>query len=105
MTIPALVYKILTQDQWRTLAEQGEFRGSPDDLRDGFIHLSNKAQVRGTLDKHFRSAGAVVIVEISTDNMADELKMEVSRGGQQFPHLYRALSVTEVVRQCERDEF
>lgn len=33
------VYKIFRQAEWKTFQQEGHFKGSMDDLRDGFIHL------------------------------------------------------------------
>jgi len=51
--MPIMIFKILTLPQWETLQATHEFHGSPDDKRDGFIHLSCGAQLQGTLDKHY----------------------------------------------------
>lgn len=85
------VYKILTQDQWQDFAREQTFRGSPDDVRDGFIHLSSQAQLKGTLDKHYRDTPTVVIARFLKDRFGENLRWEVSRGGAKFPHLYAPL--------------
>ena len=50
---PTTAYKILSADELATLEREGQFAGSADDLRDGYIHLSTAAQLDGTLAKHF----------------------------------------------------
>ena len=42
---PEQIYKILRQAEWTQLQITEVFDGSPDDLRDGFIHLSTAAQL------------------------------------------------------------
>jgi len=93
-----LVYKILRQDEWAKLRRKGVFQGSTDDDRDGFIHLSTKDQLQGTLDKHYTAGDVVILAEVSAGTIADNLKYEVSRGGAEFPHLYGVLRLGDVTR-------
>lgn len=86
---PAYVFKILLEDEWRTCESTGEFSGSPDDERDGFVHLSTEDQVEGTLNKYFPSERRVIIARVATLGL--DVRMEVSRGGAAFPHLYAPL--------------
>jgi hypothetical protein len=47
------IYKICPASAWREAERQGVFRGSADDIRDGYIHFSTAAQVAETARKHF----------------------------------------------------
>jgi uncharacterized protein (DUF952 family) len=87
-----LVFKIATATQWASAVETGAFAGSIDDLRDGFIHLSAGDQLSGTLAKHFRGQSDLVLIAFTALSLAPELKWEVSRGGDLFPHLYAPLA-------------
>ena len=75
----------------------GEFSGSDLDHRDGFIHLSSRKQVAGTLERHFAGVADLVIVEIDANAIAASVRWEVSRGGELFPHLYGRLPRSAVV--------
>lgn len=88
------IYKIATVEQWRTAELKGVFHGAPVDLADGFIHFSTAAQVAETLAKHFAGQRDLLLVAVDADQFGDELRWEVSRGGQRFPHLYASLPVT-----------
>jgi uncharacterized protein (DUF952 family) len=93
------VFKICRASEWRAMQEQREWRGSPDDVRDGFIHLSTAAQVTGTLAKHFAGEADLVLLRVSSAELGERLRWEPSRGGELFPHLYAPLMssmVTEV---------
>lgn len=92
-----LIYKIFRPDEWRTLAAAGRTDGVPVDLADGYIHFSTAAQVAQTAAKHFAGEAAVRLVAVEADRLGDALRWEVSRGGALFPHLYRALSLDDVV--------
>ena len=94
--MPEMVYKVCTAEAWDAAARQGQFTGSADDLRDGFIHLSTRAQVEGTLGRHFSEKGGrgrpgLVLVSIDPGRLGPALKWEPARDGSLFPHLYGPL--------------
>ena len=93
---PALVYKILTPPQHEELRRVGVFGGSEHDRRDGFVHLSAADQVAGTLAKHYVDAGPLVLLGIDPSAIESDLRWEVSRDGQPFPHLYADLLLSAV---------
>lgn len=92
-----LVFKIFRRSEWDAMRSAGQTEGSPDDLRDGFVHLSTAAQVAGTAARHFAGESDLVLVALETDRMGEDLRWESSRNGVLFPHLYRALRLTDVV--------
>jgi len=89
-----LIYKICTRAEWESAVTQGVFRGSPVDLRDGYIHFSQEHQVDDTLRKHFAGQRGLVRVAIDPSALGPALRYEPSRGGELFPHLYGALDVS-----------
>lgn len=96
-SIPATIYKILSAALWREAEAAGRFVGSPVDLQDGFIHFSTAAQVRETAAKHFAGVSDLVLAAISTAAIdGPAFRWEPSRGGDLFPHLYRALPLDAV---------
>jgi uncharacterized protein (DUF952 family) len=97
---PPSVFKILRLGEWDDLDRTGSFSGSPDDLRDGFIHLSTADQVEGTLAAHFRAEFEVVVAEVNTLGLP--VVMEPSRGGKLFPHLYGTLPRAAVLSFVRR---
>ncbi|MEO0619109.1 MAG: DUF952 domain-containing protein [Pseudomonadota bacterium] len=100
------VVKVLRAAELSTFRMTGVFEGSPDDLRDGFIHLSTPSQVAGTLARHFCDADgtaetALTALVLDTSKLGENLRWERSRDGAQFPHLYRALVLDDVVATHE----
>lgn len=91
------VYKLFRQTEWQEAARSGQFTGSADDHRDGFIHLSAAYQVRGTFDKYFGSEREPVLAGFDADSFGDALKWEISRNGERFPHLYGVLDLSRAV--------
>ena len=92
-----MIYKIFRRDEWEVLSSVGQTDGAPIDLADGFIHFSTAAQVRETAAKHFADADGLWLAAIDDGALGDALRWETSRGGQLFPHLYRALRLCEVI--------
>ncbi len=89
------IFKIFRAAEWAAFEAGGSFSGSTDDLRDGFIHLSTGAQLEGTLARHFAGEAGLVVAELAVE--ADPaLRWEASRGGADFPHLYRPLLMGDV---------
>jgi uncharacterized protein (DUF952 family) len=91
------IYKILRPEEWDRFQSAGLFGGSPDDLKDGFLHLSFEDQVRGTVGKHFVDETELVLLRLDSAKLESALRLEVSRDGQEFPHLYRALHRDDVI--------
>ncbi len=90
-------FKILTADEWRAFQRDGEFKGAPVDLADGYIHLSTADQLPETLAKHFAGQSGLVIAEIAIEPLGDTVRWEVSRGGALFPHVYGVLNIADVI--------
>jgi len=92
-----VIYKILTMDEWSDYAKSGTFSGSEHDQRDGFIHMCSGPQLAGTLAKHYDKIDHIILVGIDTSACGSDLKWEVSRGGEKFPHLYADLPFSALV--------
>lgn len=99
------IYKILRADEWAGFQSEGVFVGSPDDLRDGFIHLSFDDQVSGSAARHFSGETDLVIVCLDQKKLGSALRLELSRGGQKFPHLYRAMRREDVMEVKSWQDF
>ena len=83
-----LVYKICRASDWQEAEAQGTYRGSSDDHRDGFIHLSAGHQLKETARRHFAGQSDLILVAFEAAALQPVLKWEPSRGGDLFPHAY-----------------
>ena len=92
-----LIYKIAPAALWREAEAAGVFVGSPVDLKDGFIHFSDAAQVRETAARYFDGEADLVLAAIDASKLGPALRWEASRGGALFPHLYAPLQMSAVV--------
>ena len=91
------IVKLLRADEWAAFEASGVFAGSPDDLRDGYIHISTPDQVAGTAAKWFAGDIGLMALTLDADALGDDLRWEPARGGALFPHLYRPLRRDEVI--------
>lgn len=91
------IYKICPASAWREAERQGAYRGSADDVRDGFIHFSTATQVPGTARKYFAGQKGLFLVAVDPEALRDSLRWEPARGGELFPHLYGELDFDAVI--------
>jgi len=71
---------------------------------EGFVHCSFTGQLAGTLEAHFVGAAEVTLLRLDQDAIAaelggDALKLEPSRDGQLFPHLYGDVPQAAIVER------
>lgn len=91
------VYKIFTECEWNIFQNSGRFGGSPDDLRDGFIHLCTKEQVPGVIERFFMGQRPLYVAEFSGSEFIRRLTWETSGSNEVYPHIYNDdLFVTEI---------
>lgn len=91
-----LIYHVCAGDDWRAAENAGQYTGSPDDTRDGFIHFSTRAQAFTSTKKHRPGQAGLVLLTVRVADLGEALAWEPSRGGQLFPHLYGPLPLAAV---------
>lgn len=98
----SLIYKLLSRAEWQAAQEAGAFTGSAVDLADGYIHFSTAGQAQETARRYFSGHTDLMVLAIETDDLSADLQAsllwEPSRGGDLFPHLYKALPVHAVLK-------
>jgi uncharacterized protein (DUF952 family) len=97
-----VVYKITPRADWLRARELGELVPSPDDLRDGFVHLSRAHQLKASLERHFAGQSDLVLLAVRVGRLPEgALRWEPARGGELFPHLYGRVGVAMVEQVFE----
>jgi len=93
-----LIHTLVRAADWREAEACGEYRGSADDRRDGFLHFSTGDQVRASAAKHRRGVGDLLLVSVDAALLGDALRWEPSAGSRPglFPHLYGPLPLAAV---------
>lgn len=88
-----IIYKIFRKTEWRNFQSENIFIGSVHDKRDGFIHMSESFQLMGTLNKHYRDSKTIILAQFDA-KLLQGVKWEISRSGEEFPHIYGALTAS-----------
>ena len=88
-----MIYKIMSAAEWTDAQRSRVFLGSAADRLDGFIHLSDRSQVREAAARHFAGQD-LRLVSVSPDTL--DIRWEPSRSGALFPHLYGPLPLSAV---------
>ena len=92
-----LIYKIFREQEWARLVKDGVTDGAPIDQTDGFVHFSTAVQAAETAAKHFGEEEGLMVLALKAEALAPDLKWETSRGGALFPHLYRRLTLADIL--------
>ena len=82
------------------MCDAGAFHGAPIDMADGFIHLSTALQLTETVDRHFSGQEDLIIAAVDLVALGDAVRLESSRHGQLFPHVYAPLVRNVVIAWC-----
>ena len=90
-----IIYHMCRAEEWAAAVESGAYRGSSQDLADGFIHFSTGAQIVESARRHRAGQDGLLLVAVEVARLGDRLKWEASRNGDLFPHLYGALDPAE----------
>ena len=92
-----LIYKIFRRAEWVAFRDAGQTQGAPIDLADGYIHFSTAAQVAETAAKYFAAESDLVLLALDANRLGPALRWEPARGGALFPHLFRRLTLADVL--------
>jgi len=92
-----LIYKVLRAAEWADLEAAGETPGAPVDRADGYVHFSTAAQLPGTLARHFAGETGLVLLAVDAAAAGPALTWEPARSGSLFPHLYRPLTLADLL--------
>tara|TARA_B110000263_G_C14905550_1_gene328005 strand:- start:156 stop:500 length:345 start_codon:yes stop_codon:yes gene_type:complete len=94
------IYKICTKAEWLEAKTKGKFNGSKKDIEDGYIHFSDKEQLKGTLNKFFSNQRNLILLKIDTLKLG-HLIYEQTADGNMFPHLYSSLDMSNVSKEYD----
>ncbi len=94
----SVIYTMVRSADWAEAQRLGHYAGSADDVRDGFLHFSTAAQIRGSAAKHRAGEAGLMLLAVDAARLGPALRFEAagSRPGL-FPHLYGALPLEAVL--------
>ena len=94
------IYKICTKKELLEAKNKKQFTGSKKDLEDGYIHFSDKEQIKGTLKKFFINQKDLILLKVEALKLKN-LIYEQTSDGNMFPHLYSPLDISNVFNEYE----
>jgi uncharacterized protein (DUF952 family) len=86
-----MIYHMCRGEEWAAATAVGIYRGSSQDLADGFIHFSTKDQIVESARRHRAGQDGLLLLAVDASTLGNRLRWEPSRGGDLFPHLYGPL--------------
>jgi uncharacterized protein (DUF952 family) len=90
-----MIYHMCPAEAWAEAVAAGQYVGTADDRRDGFLHFSTADQIAESARRHRAGQAGLVLVTVEAARLGARLRWEKARGGQLFPHLYGPLFPAE----------
>ena len=92
-----MIFHLTSETVWHRALAEGRFTPPAADLSDGFLHFSTAGQLRESAERHARDRADLCLICVDETVLGADLKWEVSRNGQEFPHLYGSLPMQAVI--------
>jgi uncharacterized protein (DUF952 family) len=96
------IYHIVTPEVWEEFKD-GELYEAASLATEGFIHCSYADQLDAVLERYYKNAEKVLILQIDPEKLQSKLIAEPSTGGEIYPHIYGAINLDAVVGIEERE--
>lgn len=93
----SLIYHIVPVAHWKQQQGKPDYEAASLGT-EGFIHLSQREQVAGTLSRYYQNVPDLLLLHIDTDKLTHELKYEPATNNELFPHLYGPINKDAIVR-------
>jgi len=90
-----MIYHMCPAEAWEEAVAAGQYTGTADDRRDGFIHFSTAEHIAASARRHRARQAGLMLIAVDSAGLGDRLKWERSRDGELFPHLYGPLFPNE----------
>ena len=93
----SLIYHLARRGEWegRSLTEE---YSAPSLALEGFNHCSqDEAQLLAVARRLFAGERDLVALELETDLLTSEVKLEASRSGEIYPHIYGNINTQAVM--------
>lgn len=91
-----IIYHIVPAADWAAQENQSDYQAGSLQT-EGFIHLSQKEQIAGTLGRYYQHVPDLLLLHVDVDRLTSELNYEVATNNEKFPHLYGPLNKDAVV--------
>lgn len=89
------IFHILLPDDWEHW-DTDLYRAKSLET-EGFIHCSFAHQLGGVIDRYYKGADEVVVLEIESDALMSRVVNEPSTGDEIYPHIYGPINRDAIV--------
>ncbi len=94
----AIIYHLTTRDAWAQAQEAGEYE-APSLAEEGFIHCSKDVeQMLRVAARLYDGRTDLQALDVEVDKLISPLKIEPSRSGELYPHIYGKLNLDSVLQ-------
>lgn len=93
-----MIYHVIAKEDWNKAQETGFYEASSLSS-EGFIHMSNKEQVAGVLERYYKDQADLLLLHVDEKLLSAPLKYEIAPSvNEEFPHIYGRLNTDAVVK-------
>ncbi len=96
------IYHIVLPEVWEKFKDQN-FYEAESLQTEGFIHCSFAGQLEGVLQRYYKDAEKVLILEIDTEKLTSKLVEEPSTNSEIYPHIYGEINCNSIVEIEKRN--
>ncbi len=95
-----LIYHIVLAEDWAAF-DTGLYRAKSLET-EGFIHCSFADQLDGVINRYYKGADRIVILEIDPERLMSRMIKEPSTNNEIYPHIYGPINRDAIVVVDER---
>ena len=94
----AIIYHLTTGEAWAAAQAAGEYE-APSLAEEGFIHCSKDVeQMLRVAGRLYAGQSGLLALDVEVEKLESPLKVEPSRSGELYPHIYGKLNLDAVVQ-------
>ena len=97
-----IIYHIVLPEVWEKFKNEKCYEAESLPI-EGFIHCSFAEQIETVLNRYYKGAKKVLLLEIETEKLTSPLINEPSTGGEIYPHIYGKINKEAVTKTEERN--
>lgn len=97
-----LIYHIVLPEIWEKFKDETEYEAETLQT-EGFIHCSYRNQLDEVLDRYYKNAGKVLILQINPHFLKADLRPEPSTNREIYPHIYGKINKSAIADIEERE--
>lgn len=95
------IYHIVAPEVWEKFKDK-DFYAAESLQSENFIHCSFAEQIEQVLQRYYKDAETVLILEIEPEKLSSKLVEEPSTNGEIYPHIYGEINRSAIAAVRER---